>query len=140
MPEAIIEEIQAHFQYPRPDDYINRYHCSECEEHYQELLNVPVEKLEYAHLENQGWDPTCFLSPDGFRYYFPALARVADQNRQVWLPVLVNRLGLHYVQTFSPQDRALVKRLLEYWWLCEDLEEGDRTDIGRVLETWYSDV
>jgi len=143
MPEdsSLLEQIQAHFaQYTRPGDYINRHHCQECAEHYQELLDVPVEQLEYVHVENPGWDATCFLSSQGFRYYFPALARIADQNRQVWLAVLVNRLGLHCVESFSQEDRVLVKRLLEYWWRYEDIDEWDRTDIGRVLETWYSDV
>lgn len=138
--QQIIQQIADHFaKYPRPDNFINRHHCDECEEHYQELLDVRVDQISYTHVENQGWDPTCFLSPDAFRYYFPGLVRIANQHRQDWLPVLVSRLGLHYVGTFSPEDRALVKGLLEYWRLCKDLSEGDQTDIGWVLET-YGDV
>lgn len=134
----ILERIQAHFaQYGRPPDYINRHHCSECEAHYQELLEVPVEKIEYRHVENPGWDPTCFLSSEGFRYYFPGLARIADQHREDWLGVLVSRLGGWQVESFSAEDRALVRALLEQWFLCEDVSEWDRTDIGRVLETHY---
>lgn len=133
----ILEAIQAHFsQYHRPADFINRRHCDECEAHYRELLEVTVEQLQYKHLENQGWDPSCFLSPDGFRYCFPGLARIADQHRADWLGVLLSRLGLHYLDTFSPQDRTLVQQLLRYWWLQEDVSEWDRTDIGRLLEAW----
>jgi hypothetical protein len=133
--QDLLERIRAHFaQYPRPHDYINRHHCGECEEHYQELLEVPVEKIAYAHVENAGWDPTCFLSSEGFRYYFPGLARIADQHREDWLGVLVSRLESWQVESFSAADRALVRELLEYWFLCEDLSEWDHTDIGRVLE------
>jgi hypothetical protein len=141
MPEGqdIIREIQTHFsQYKRPENYINRFHCQECEEHYQELLEVSADQISYTHVENPGWDPTCFLSPDAFRYYFPGLVRIAEQHRQDWLPTLVGRLGVHFVDSFSREDRALVKRVLEYWWLCEDITEWDRTDMGRVLETWHS--
>ena len=131
---AILEELRTQFaSYSRPDDFIDRRHCCECEEHYAELLDVPVEAFEYAHVENQGWDATCFLTPDAFRYYFPALARVAQENPLDWMQALVMRLPLHYTDSFSPHDCALTVRLLEHWWTRSDLDEATRHAIAGAL-------
>jgi len=59
----------------RPVHFTNWTHCSECEEHDRVLRSRTVETLRLQDIENPGWDPLCFISADGFKYYFPALAR-----------------------------------------------------------------
>lgn len=138
-PASILEEIRDHFaRYDRPADYIDRAHCCECEEHYIELLDVTVDSIGYVHVENPGWDPTCFLSPAGFRHYFPGLARIADGHPDHFLEALAMRLSGHYVELFTAEERDLVRRLLEHWWTFEDISEWDRRAVERALGHYLS--
>jgi hypothetical protein len=135
----LLAQVREHFaQYARPDDHIDRSHCCECAEHYAELLDVPVDALAKDHVGDGAWDPTCFLTADAFRYYFPGMARIAESDRW-WLEILAPRLSLWYVDTFSPADRALVKRLLEHWWADEDTPDSVRLGLERALDH-YTDV
>jgi hypothetical protein len=136
MDEPILEKVSRHFsRYSRPADFINRDHCDECAEHYETLLGVPVDRLEYAHLGDGAWDPSAMLTPDGFRYYFPGIARIADQERDIWMDPLVMRLPLHYTGTFSPDDWRITLELLEHWWLDERLTQFERDGLERGMDT-----
>ncbi len=127
--------LTAHFaQYSRPADYINRAHCCECEEHYLELLDVPVECLTHEHTGDGAWDPTAFLTPDAFRYYLPGLARIADSDREVWLELFVMRIGLHYTETCNADDWHAITALLEGWWCDESVPEWTRHALEGALD------
>lgn len=133
-PPDLLNEIRQHFsRYARPADFIDRGHCCECEEHYQELIGTTAETIAYEHVQNAGWDPTCFLSPGGFRYYFPGLARIADQHREDFLEALVMRLNGHFDQLFTESERSLVGRLLEAWWLDETISDWNRAAVEQAL-------
>jgi hypothetical protein len=130
----ILHEIAHHFaRYTRPDDYIDRTHCCECAEHYAELLDVTVDDLRKEHVGDGAWDPTCFLTPGAFRYYFPAMARIADEDRG-WIEMLAPRLSLWYVDSFDDSDRDLVRRLLEEWWGDPQTPEWTRLAVERALD------
>jgi hypothetical protein len=73
----ILETIQQAFTpCPRPPHFTNHLHCSECAEHDEELRSRDVQTLRIEDVGNPGWDPICFVSPEGFAYYVPALARL----------------------------------------------------------------
>ena len=61
----------------RPEHFTNYNHCDECEEHDELLRSRDIHTLTIKDVGNIGWDPICFVSPDGFADYFPALARLA---------------------------------------------------------------
>jgi hypothetical protein len=61
----------------RPEHFTNYNHCDECEEHDELLRSRDLHTLSIRDVGNIGWDPICFVSPEGFAYYFPALARLA---------------------------------------------------------------
>lgn len=61
----------------RPVHFTNYTHCEECAEHDAVLRSRTLDSLTRADVGNVGWDPICFISPTGFSYYFPALARLA---------------------------------------------------------------
>ena len=61
----------------RPYHFTDYTHCEECADHDATMqqfdnTNLPVEKVN-----NQAWDPVCFLTPEGFRYYYPRLCELA---------------------------------------------------------------
>jgi len=61
----------------RPDHFTDYAHCEECAEHDEVLRSRDVDTLKIEDVGCPGWDPICFTTSEGFRYYFPALARLA---------------------------------------------------------------
>jgi hypothetical protein len=78
-PDSQILDIveQAFRSRVRPEHFTNYNHCDECEEHDELLRSRDIHTLTIKDVGNIGWDPICFVSPDGFAYYLPALARLA---------------------------------------------------------------
>jgi hypothetical protein len=62
---------------PRPERFTPREHCEECAEHDETLRRFDPDTIGLEQLGNPGWDPMCYVSPEAFRYYFPALVRLA---------------------------------------------------------------
>jgi hypothetical protein len=62
---------------PRPEHFTNSTHCCECLDHDDLLRARDRVTLTHADVGNQGWDPICFITADGFAYYKPALAKLA---------------------------------------------------------------
>jgi hypothetical protein len=137
--ESLTRQIEERFAaYPRPVDYIDQDHCDECAEHYQTLLDVAPADLTKDHVGDGAWDPSCFLTADAFRHYFPGLARIAVADRG-WLAMLAPRFGLWYVDSFDTGDRRLTRRWLEALWLDPGTDERQREDIELALSYFQHD-
>ena len=65
------------FTEPRPEHFTNYNHCDECREHDETLRQSDVDSIGMEQLGNPGWDPICFCSVAGKKYYLPALIRLA---------------------------------------------------------------
>jgi len=74
---VLLQFRQAFADCRRPQHFTNHTHCEECAEHDQVLRSRDIDSLRIEHVGNPGWDPICFISPEGFAYYLPALARLA---------------------------------------------------------------
>lgn len=130
---------------PRPEHFTDYTHCCECAEHDETLRRESIESLSYENLR-PGWDPLCFISPEGFQYYFPALVRLTLEGtgENYFIDQLIFHLELdgkrnsRYLQ-FTPEQRSFVVRLLIY--LIEtravEIEENFDTDaLFRTVEIW----
>jgi hypothetical protein len=74
----ILEQVREAFaSCPRPEHFTNYTHCCECAEHDDVLRSRDLETLSIEDVGNPAWDPICFISPEGFAYYLPALCRLA---------------------------------------------------------------
>jgi uncharacterized protein DUF6714 len=74
----ILQTVQQAFaECRRPEHFTDHTHCRECAEHDEVLRSRDVHTLCFEDVGNPGWDPICFISPEGFAYYLPALARLA---------------------------------------------------------------
>ena len=71
-----VERTKEHFGGRKPVHFTHYEHCDECLEHDQTLLNCDVDSIGLEALGNPGWDPLCFCTEEGFRYYMPALVRL----------------------------------------------------------------
>jgi hypothetical protein len=75
---SIIQAVQRAFAKRRkPEHFTNYEHCEECAEHDEVLRSRDIFSLRIEDVGNAGWDPICFISPEGFAYYLPALVRLA---------------------------------------------------------------
>ena len=75
--EALKKISDAFSATPRPEHFTDYRHCPECAEHDELLRSRNLETLSLADVGNIGWDPMCFVTDEGFKYWMPALARLA---------------------------------------------------------------
>src|SRR5271168_5127815 len=77
----LLEQIRQTFsRCARPEHFTNYTHCPECAEHDEVLRSRDVDTLRLEDICNPDADPFCFVLPDGFAYYFPALARLTFEQ------------------------------------------------------------
>jgi hypothetical protein len=79
--QQIIDLVRKAFETgPRPAHFTNYMHCCECAEHDDVLCSRDITSLRVEDVNNAAWDPICFLTTEGFRYYLPALVRLALES------------------------------------------------------------
>lgn len=74
----------------KPEHFTDFEHCSECKEHDDLLRSRSRSTIQLSDVDNPGWNPINFLTPEGFCYYLPALAKLAlSQGGEGFLTDLV---------------------------------------------------
>jgi hypothetical protein len=140
----VLARVAALRQVPRPRHSLyNPTHCPECEEHEQTMASNTLESLTLVHVGNPGWDPVCYLGHDGFRYWFPTLARIAleDLESGYLCSLFGFHMGAHgefHHAGFDPQERLVVVCILEdILALPVDLVDSDNlSEISNNLGYW----
>lgn len=132
--DRILAEIADAFAVPRPDWFVDAKHCCECAEHEAELQAETVETLRREVMGDGGWDPVTFIkNPDGFKYFMPALARIAcATGPEYFLGSFLTYLNADRVESFTERQRVAVEALLLH--LGEVL--GPEIDAGMDRETY----
>ena len=72
-----IEDSKKIFFAKKPEHFTNFGHCEECAEHDETLINSSIDTIGLEELGNPGWDPICFSSEEGKKYYMPSLIRLS---------------------------------------------------------------
>jgi hypothetical protein len=128
---------------PRPEHFTDYRHCSECAEHDDLLRSRNLETLAIEDINNGGWQPLCFLSPEGWRYYFSAFVRLTFANLQdsfleqflFFLP----RAADEDFSLFNLDQRAAVRAFLyhvreQHMDLVED--ERCESELQEAITAW----
>ena len=111
------------FQMPKPAHFTNDRHCCECAEHDATLVAYDVNSIGLEQLGNPGWDPLCFVSPEGFLYYLPALIRLTLDTMEKPQERYLDQFLFHLirdgtdndvVRACSPEQRTRVAAFLAY--------------------------
>lgn len=131
---------------PRPEHFTNFSHCEECAEHDETLRSRTPETLSIEDVGNPGWDPICFISPSGFAYFLPGLARLSFEGSAIdWYG---NQLFRHlvsngpnnarFVQCSQQQRRAVADFILYLVEAKTAQIEADCAlgDAMRAFEIW----
>jgi hypothetical protein len=145
---AVLEEFGAE---PRPPHFTNFSHCCECAEHNDLLSSRDLSSLRLEDINNAGWDPICFTTSEGFRYFLPALIRLAlesSTSREWYFPQL-----LFHLIGDGPQNRRVVcctraqqEAIVSFLWHVVEshseliAEYGIEEDLQRAIEIWSGDA
>lgn len=133
---------------PRPAHFTNRSHCAECAEHDDTLLARTPDTLTSDDVGNPCWSPIAFLSPEGFAYYLPGLARLALDDGdpaadwyapQFFWALISSGAGNERFLHCSPAQREAVAAFLSYLieTRVEQIEEHcAMEDAVRAFEIW----
>lgn len=70
-------EAKRLFPAEKPAHFTDYTHCCECAGHDETLRNTDADRIGLAELGNPGWDPMCFCSNEGKKYYMPALIQLS---------------------------------------------------------------
>jgi hypothetical protein len=141
--DELIKEALALFpESYRPDNFADPGHCEECRDHNETLLGTTREEITFDELGNPGWDPICFINEDGFKYYFPALVRLAlngTGNEYYITQFLFHITENASCKGFSKEQSAYVVNILEY--LIENRSKelddyAETDDVLNAIELW----
>jgi len=129
-----------------PENYTDRNHCEECAEHDETLRTFTPETIGIDQLGNPGWDPICFVLPDAFKYYFPALVRLAPEAEglnsyleQFLFHVTYQGENSRYFKYFSKAEREAALDVLRY--IRSSMkrpvkEWGLESELDEAIELW----
>jgi hypothetical protein len=146
--QEIIDTVRHAFAAePRPEHFTDHRHCCECAEHDALLASRDLDSLRLEDVNNAGWDPICFVTAEGFRYYLPALVRLVFESatsEDWYLPQLLFHLTYDGLQNrrvlccSAAQQRAIVNVL---WHMVETrralvVHHQIEDDLQRALEIW----
>jgi hypothetical protein len=130
----------------KPEHFTDFDHCEECHEHDQMLIKHDVDSIGLVQLGNPGWDPLCFSSPVGIKYYLPALIRLSLEtvHKEFYFGQFLfhlegdgpkNKLWL----SCSKEQRELVAEFLDYM-LCNHVEEIESeccsAEMLKCMQIW----
>lgn len=131
---------------PAPDNYTNREHCDECAEHDETLRSYTPKSIGLEQLGNAAWDPICFVLPQAFKYYFPALVRLALDSEgsngyldQFLFHVTYQGEESRFFKHFSKAERGATLRVLHYIELNMDdlIQEWNlEQELKEAIKLW----
>lgn len=144
--ESWIEAATKLFEAPKPEHFTDYLHCCECAEHDETLRNGEVDSIGMDVLGSPGWDPICFASAEGKKYYVPAFVRLTLQTikRDCYLDQFLFHLegdgpGNDFYAACTRKQRQFIAGFIVY--LIEHYPEEVETafctdDALRVHEMW----
>jgi hypothetical protein len=116
-----IERAGKLFRAPRPEHFTQFDHCCECEDHDRTLLGTDIDTISIAELGNPGWDPICFTTAEGKKYYLPAFIRLSLETMkdEFYLAQFLFHLegdgsGNEFYMSCNEAQRRYVASFLEY--------------------------
>jgi len=122
---TLLSRIDAAFgAVPRPAHFTNHRHCEECADHDGLLRARDRQTLSLADVGNPGWDPLCFITPEGLAYYFPTLARLALAEPDALYGWYADQFLFHLYWGYRDNALSALQRALPNQHCMELLSQG----------------
>ena len=133
----------------RPEHFTNYRHCCECAEHEAIFQARTPDSIGLEQLGTPSWDSMCFATDQAFKYYFPAMVRLALEGTGE--TYFLDQFLFHLVgdgprnrrwTSFSTDQRRYVVEVLEALLAARAAEIDQNLDsdsILKALEIWSDD-
>lgn len=141
-----INEAKRIFCMDKPKHFTNYKHCEECEEHDQTLVNSSIDTISLEELGNPGWDPICFSSAEGKKFYMPALIRLSLETidddfyfGQLLFHLEADGANNNLFISCNSEQREYIKTFIEYIILQHSEQlviQHYENEALRVQEIW----
>lgn len=141
-----VNEAKRVFSADKPAHFTNYLHCEECLEHDETLLDSDIDKIGLEELGKPGWDPVCFCTAEGIKYYMPSFVRlsIATMNDDFYLEQFLFHLESNgkdndLYQSCSEEQRQFILNYIEYIIInhAGELEYNYCENAAlKVLEIW----
>lgn len=131
---------------PRPAHFTNHRHCEECADHDRTLQAFDPGTIGLEQLGSPAWDPMCFVTVEGFLYYFPAMVRLVVERsgndaylEQFLFHVTYEGENSRFFRHLGPKQRAVVLDVLHF--IREQMAERIRQwhlggDLDGAIRLW----
>ena len=141
-----VAEARRLFVADKPRHFTDFRHCDECAEHDETLLAATLEEIGMDELGNPGWDPVCFCSAEGMKYYFPAFVRLSLEtvSDEFYFSQLLFHLEAdgrenRLLRKCTPAQRDFVAAFIAYMMASfpDEIEDAEATeDARRTCALW----
>lgn len=131
--DEVITEVDRQFgNLPRPAMFIRgSCKCQECLEHESALQSFVPNDLPLEKLDNPGWDPICFASPEAFGYLMPGLVRLVLNHAEDYVSQFLFHLNSsERISTLSFARRRSLVQVLE----CLALNHAEALDNNLAVD------
>lgn len=127
----------------RPTNFTDYTHCHECADHNETLRSRDLDSLSFNDVGSVGYSPIGYISLDGFLYYLPALARLANATGDKYFldTFLIYMENKEWRIALTTSEReALVDYLVNLKIsLADEIQKNnDERDLEELIE-WFSD-
>ena len=147
--QIVDEATEVFGKVARPEHFTDFTHCSECAEHDGTLSAHTPDTITREALGHAGWDPITFATDSGFRYFLPALIRMAltgtgdDYYIDQFLSQVI-RDGPRNTRwcACTVEERTVLRKALN--WLLEERAEDidnnlDADQLMQAIDIWSDD-
>jgi hypothetical protein len=111
MTDVLVAIRRAFADVPRPEQFTDCRHRSDRAEHEETLRAHTPDTISLEQVGNAGWDPICFVSIEGFKYFMPGLARLALARG--YIAEFLFQLNDDRIAGFTGEQRLATLQLLE---------------------------
>jgi hypothetical protein len=112
MTDVLVAIRRAFADVPRPEQFTDCRHSSDRAEHEQTLRAHTPDTISLEQVGNAGWDPICFVTIEGFKYFMPGLARLALARG--YIAEFLFQLNDDRIAGFTNEQRLATRHLLEF--------------------------
>jgi hypothetical protein len=133
--EVLVETLRRLFPLSnRPSVFTDRNHCEECSEHDDTLQGCDPEYISLDEVGNPGWDPICFINPQGFLYFMSGLARLAlvFTDDSYYIGQFIFHLNSERIEAMTEEQKEAVHDLLCYIRIRHKVTISDNFDLDQL--------
>lgn len=135
--EIVLEDFLGEYGVPsRPVQFTNPHHCEECAEANDLLMAQDPKLLDAKDFEHSSssWFFD-MMGDEGLRYFLPGFIRLALDDPEENLNLLLFYLGPKFISTLTDAEREAIFRVLDFLRACGfPNTDQERKALRRALE------